>query len=356
MTRRILVCDDDETTLAAIHAELPWDTVYFADSPECALQVIEETDHLFGVIVDVDGSSAPQRLDLLRRARLRHPKVRCVAIARSPDALGAGELMTTGLVHRLLARPWQPGAVAEAFAVSAGRRPTLLIVDPDQDMCETLRSWLSNEYDLVFCHDGETALESAALVHPDGVLMETELPKLTGPSLAWVFRNDPRYRELPLVVMGRDVPLALARADTHIDKPFSREDIIGLMARRLPLIHTVPPSAARPDEPEDRRLTPRSTVSIPGCVDFGTRQSDAIITSLSLSGAFVVARNPILPGGRGALLFHTGSIQPFRARFRVIRTTRRGDRGGMALHFEDLPPASQDTLRDALDATTEAAS
>lgn len=235
------------------------------------------------------------------------------------------------------------------------KRATILIVDPDLEFCAQLREWLSDEYDLVMAHDGEEALASLALVRPDAVLLEAVLPGLTGPSLAWVLRNDPRYRGIAVVGMGRlrqRTDLAPKRTGTYLAKPFDRETIRRVLFERVLARSRPAASAPAPGEelPEDRRLAPRSAVEIPARLSFGTWETEGVITSLSINGAWVRAEDPMMAGHLGALSFSGSADDPILVQFLVRRSVRKPGLGGMAMSFQSLTPRAQKSIIAALEA------
>jgi CheY-like chemotaxis protein len=78
---------------------------------------------------------------------------------------------------------------------------------------------------VVTASDGVEALQAVRDHHPDAVLLDLAMPRMTGLELLETLRRDPRHRDLPLVALTGQVgegqqELALgAGADLYLTKP-----------------------------------------------------------------------------------------------------------------------------------------
>src|SRR5512134_2628470 len=77
----------------------------------------------------------------------------------------------------------------------------ILVVDDDRILCDILRVWLGDVEAVRFAHDGEEALRMAKEERPDLVLLDVMMPRLSGFSVAWVVKNDPKLKGVPVVFM-----------------------------------------------------------------------------------------------------------------------------------------------------------
>ena len=67
----------------------------------------------------------------------------------------------------------------------------LLLIDDDQELCELLSSWLSQEGFLVrACHDGLSARRALAETAPSAVVLDVMLPDGSGLELLKQLRNE----------------------------------------------------------------------------------------------------------------------------------------------------------------------
>ena len=57
-------------------------------------------------------------------------------------------------------------------------------------------------YEVVCAEDGETALESARDQHPDLILLDMILPKMSGPEVLRRLKTNPKTNAIPVVVLS----------------------------------------------------------------------------------------------------------------------------------------------------------
>src|SRR5262249_17881834 len=88
--------------------------------------------------------------------------------------------------------------------------------------------------------DGEEGLAVAKRELPDLILMDVQLPKLSGLDATRLLRADPRTANIPLVVVtsfalsGDDRKAMDAGASAYLAKPDSPRDLLALVHRFLP--------------------------------------------------------------------------------------------------------------------------
>jgi len=100
----------------------------------------------------------------------------------------------------------------------------LLLIDDDQELCELLTSWLSQEgFQVRACHDGLSARKALADSAPAAVVLDVMLPDGSGLELLKQLRND--HPELPVLMLSargepldRILGLELG-ADDYLAKP-----------------------------------------------------------------------------------------------------------------------------------------
>jgi two-component system, OmpR family, phosphate regulon response regulator PhoB len=78
----------------------------------------------------------------------------------------------------------------------------ILLVDSDPDQVELYQAALIAEgYDVMAASDGPRGLVQARLVHPDTVILETRLPRLSGLELCRSLRSDPAFADVDIVIL-----------------------------------------------------------------------------------------------------------------------------------------------------------
>ena len=100
----------------------------------------------------------------------------------------------------------------------------LLLIDDDQELCELLGSWLTQEgFSVRACHDGQSARKALAEQAPAAVVLDVMLPDGSGLELLKQLRSE--HAELPVLMLSargepldRILGLELG-ADDYLAKP-----------------------------------------------------------------------------------------------------------------------------------------
>ena len=118
--------------------------------------------------------------------------------------------------------------------------PRILVVEDVPLGLAVLRMHLEAEgFEVLTARDGVEALDQAREGHPDLVLLDLMLPRLSGERVCQELRADPRTQGLPIVVVSARVQEAerlrafAAGADAFITKPYDRERLVSEVRTRL---------------------------------------------------------------------------------------------------------------------------
>ncbi|WP_296268826.1 response regulator transcription factor [Pseudomonas sp. UBA6562] len=142
----------------------------------------------------------------------------------------------------------------------------LLLIDDDQELCELLGSWLSQEGFVVrACHDGQSARQALAEQAPAAVVLDVMLPDGSGLELLKQLRTE--HTDLPVLMLSargepldRILGLELG-ADDYLAKPCDPRELTARLRAVLRRSHP----AASPTQVEigDLVFSPvRGVVSI----------------------------------------------------------------------------------------------
>jgi DNA-binding response OmpR family regulator len=122
--------------------------------------------------------------------------------------------------------------------------PTILIADDEANIVELVRVTLEDErIQVLEALDGGTALGLAETHRPDLVLLDVNLPDMSGLDVCAQLRRDPRFASTTIVILTAaaqpdDVARGLAAGAHHyLTKPFSPVRLLGLIETLLP--HTL---------------------------------------------------------------------------------------------------------------------
>ena len=114
----------------------------------------------------------------------------------------------------------------------------VMVVDDSPVMREVARLGLGTigGLEVTTVASGETALERAAAAPPDAILLDVDMPGLSGPETLTRLRADPLTHAIPVVlVTASDAPsdrarFALMDIAGVIEKPFDVADLAGRIA------------------------------------------------------------------------------------------------------------------------------
>jgi CheY-like chemotaxis protein len=111
------------------------------------------------------------------------------------------------------------------------QRATVLVVDDDVDVTDTMREILEDEGHRVFvAPNGRRALEIARNEHPDLVLLDLEMPEMDGRHFLAEVRATPELAGVQVVVLSGSADAK--DLDTEaVTKPLRLDTLLGLIDR-----------------------------------------------------------------------------------------------------------------------------
>lgn len=96
-------------------------------------------------------------------------------------------------------------------------------------------------YNLLIAMDGEEAIEIATREQPDLILMDMQLPKISGYDATQTLKSQPETADIPIVALTAHAMedererAMTARCDGYITKPFDTRAFPGLVRQYLDL-------------------------------------------------------------------------------------------------------------------------
>ena len=102
---------------------------------------------------------------------------------------------------------------------------TILIVERDRVVRELQAHFLAEAgFEVEFVDDGQAALDRVAVSLPSLIVTEIMIPKVDGLTLCRRLRDDPRTRDVPIVVFS--ILAAAARADDAGARAYLRKPLV----------------------------------------------------------------------------------------------------------------------------------
>jgi CheY-like chemotaxis protein len=126
-----------------------------------------------------------------------------------------------------------------ADAISSWK-PTILIAEDSADSREMMQVLLEQKgYQVIVANDGRHAIEVALSSRPDLVLLDLELPKLDGLSVTRNLRLDPKFENVPIIILSGHDPSRFrqdaldAGCDEYLLKPIDFDSLHELLDRMI---------------------------------------------------------------------------------------------------------------------------
>lgn len=116
---------------------------------------------------------------------------------------------------------------------------TILIVDDEQDVLNSMRHLLSNTFHILTASSTEMAIEVLKTNNPNAVIADLQMSGLDGISLCKFVRTHPTHKNIPVLIVSAMTDQATRTdcfvwgADDFIAKPFSGSELIARVYSKL---------------------------------------------------------------------------------------------------------------------------
>ena len=118
---------------------------------------------------------------------------------------------------------------------------TVLYVEDNEYNLKIVRQLLGRtSYRLIEAMDGQLGVETALRELPDLILMDIQLPKLSGLDATRMLRTDPKTAAIPIIVItsfalsGDDQKAKDAGASAYLAKPYSPRELLQMIRKLVP--------------------------------------------------------------------------------------------------------------------------
>jgi DNA-binding response OmpR family regulator len=117
---------------------------------------------------------------------------------------------------------------------------TVLVVDDEPDLVSTIKTRLEwHKFNVETASDGQQGLEKAARIKPDLILLDCNMPVMSGLEMLRQIRQDEKLRHTPVIMLtavcdANDITAAGALDVTdYITKPFDFAQLLTKISRVL---------------------------------------------------------------------------------------------------------------------------
>ena len=121
------------------------------------------------------------------------------------------------------------------------KQPTILYVEDNEYNRKIVRQLLGRtSYRLIEALDGESGVAAAFEERPDLILMDVQLPKMSGLDATRMLRADERTQGVPIVIItsfamsGHRERATAAGAAGYLAKPYSPRELLAMVRQFLP--------------------------------------------------------------------------------------------------------------------------
>ena len=120
-------------------------------------------------------------------------------------------------------------------------RPLVLLVDDFEDALAIYALYLDQcGYRVVMARNGDEAVKAAQVHRPRLILLDLQMPVMSGTEALRILRDDPSFAEVPIVALtahaldGERVQALAAGFDRVICKPCLPDELVGIVRHYLP--------------------------------------------------------------------------------------------------------------------------
>ncbi len=121
----------------------------------------------------------------------------------------------------------------------------ILVIDDDPDLVDALKIILkTGSYRVVSAFDGKEGLKKVRQENPHLIILDLLLPKENGVILCRQLKGDPRYADIPILVLTAlsekvdtklfpEHKISSLPADDYVDKPIQPQDLLDRVKKLL---------------------------------------------------------------------------------------------------------------------------
>lgn len=218
-------------------------------------------------------------------------------------------------------------------------RPLVLIADDNADMRAHLQRVLSPHWRTVLVTDGEAALQTTRVLHPDAIVTDVMMPRMGGFDFVAAIRADPELASTPVLMLSaRAGTEAISEgyaggADDYLLKPFRSQELVDRIAARLSAVDRE--RASRRERDVQMRLAAELAE-----LDAALQAADSVAEVLA-----TVLHSPLASAGAASALIGVLDPEGKKVRFEFAGAVTTEFRDRYHLADPDAPLPGVDVIR-----------
>jgi len=240
----LLLVDDDPVLAAGLRQEAPLRdlAVVVVEDVERARQLVTSRRPK-AVIIELPASGAEPVFDLMSELKAVEPPVPVVVLTRTDtftDRVQAARRGGRGFLQKPVKAADVLLVVGEIFDLARGDGATLLAIDDDPAVLAALCALLEPQgHRVSTVSEPSQFWEALQEISPDLVVLDVDMPDVTGVELCQVMRADQRWRRLPVVFLTSRTDASSvqaifeAGADDYVTKPIVGPELTTRIHNRL---------------------------------------------------------------------------------------------------------------------------
>ncbi|WP_413160656.1 response regulator [Capilliphycus salinus ALCB114379] len=238
LNTRLLIVDDDLALAEGIATVANTRKIYteIAVSPQQARKLIAENSPDI-VLLDLsfpDSTEAGfELLEELNSHSTPLPVVVFTAKESFADRVKVARLGGRGFLQKPISPPQVLDAITRVLSPSSPPRANILIVDNEAEILDRIRSVLEPwGFHLILLDNPQQFWQTLEQSTPELLILDFAMPDLSGVELCQVVRNDPRWQDLPIIILSEERNRQIvervwnAGADDYIQKPLVEPELI----------------------------------------------------------------------------------------------------------------------------------
>lgn len=175
--------------------------------------------------------------------KLNETDKKIVFIGEKNDADETKRYIASDVILEIFLRPLDTDKYAKrlkeyfAFAESEDAKKTILIIDDDPTYMGVIRNWLKGIYKVAMANSGTQALTWLGMNKADLILLDYEMPVVSGPQVLEMMRSEPGLSSIPVFFLTSHsdkesvMSVMELKPENYLLKTIEKDDLIAKLKK-----------------------------------------------------------------------------------------------------------------------------